>query len=290
MFEYSLDESVEDHHIMKEVDKDYSPRAVIGIRPCDAKAFVLVNHNFDTPEYKDPYWIRAFEATTLVGLACDAPCSSCFCTTAGCGPYHEEGLDVLLVEAADHYLAKILTEKGEKLVDAAGWNKAVDGAAAARQIETGRQEAEAKIAAFVNTDKLREVDTNELYKAAFWEDVSFSCINCGTCTFACPTCWCFDIQDEVRGKKGKRLRIWDSCMYPLFTLHGSGHNPRGTKLQRVRQRFMHKLKYYVDKYDDGIQCSGCGRCVRLCPVNIDIRRVARLMNSHGQDAVACEVK
>ncbi len=46
----------------------------------------------------------------------------------------------------------------------------------------------------------------------------------------------------------------------------------------------------VDKYDDGIQCSGCGRCVRLCPVNIDIRRVARLMNSHGQDAVACEVK
>ena len=125
MFEYSLDESAEDHHIMKEVDKDYSQRAVIGIRPCDAKAFVLVNHNFDTPEYKDPYWIKACEATTLVGLACEAPCSSCFCTTAGCGPYHEEGLDVLLVDAADHYLAKILTEKGQKLVNAAGWDTAV---------------------------------------------------------------------------------------------------------------------------------------------------------------------
>jgi hypothetical protein len=46
---------------------------------------------------------------------------------------------------------------------------------------------------------------------------------------SCPTCWCFDIQDETRGKSGVRMRNWDSCMYPLFTLHGSGHNPRGTK-------------------------------------------------------------
>ena len=112
LLDYSLDESREDHHIMKEVDTDYSPRAVIGIRPCDAKAFGLVGHNFDTAEYKDPYWIRAVEATTLVGLACDAPCSSCFCTTAGCGPHHEEGLDVLLVDAGDNYLAKVLTDKG----------------------------------------------------------------------------------------------------------------------------------------------------------------------------------
>jgi predicted aldo/keto reductase-like oxidoreductase len=67
-------------------------------------------------------------------------------------------------------------------------------------------------------------------------------------------------------------------MFPLFTLHGSGHNPRDRKLQRVRQRFMHKLKYYPDKYGKGAQCSGCGRCVRYCPVNIDIREVAERMN------------
>ena len=287
MFEYSLDETSDDHHIMQEIDKDYSPRAVIGIRPCDAKAFVLVNNNFDTPEYKDPYWIKAREASTLVGLACDSPCSSCFCTTAGCGPYSEEGLDVLLIEAADHYLAKILTGKGEKLITAAGWNKVADGEAAAKQIETGKQKAESKITSFVNTDNLRGIDTIDLYKADFWEEVSFSCINCGTCTFSCPTCWCFDIQDENRGKAGIRMRNWDSCMYPLFTVHGTGHNPRGTKLHRVRQRFMHKLKYYVDKYDVGIQCVGCGRCVRSCPVNIDIRRVCNLMNEFGSAKDSC---
>ncbi len=287
MFEYSLDESREDHHIMKEIEKDITPQAVIGIRPCDAKAFILVRKNFDTPEYQDPYWLRAYESTTFVGLACHSPCTSCFCTTAGCGPFHEEGLDVLLVDAEDHYLAKALTDKGEGFLSAAGWDAEVKKDRAAKQIEAEKQKAEDKIANFINTDRLKQIDTVDLYKAPFWEDVAFSCINCGTCTYVCPTCWCFDIQDENRGASGMRIRIWDSCMFPLFTLHGSGHNPRNTKVHRVRQRFMHKLKYYVDKYDSGIQCVGCGRCVRLCPVNIDIRRVCDMMNNYGAGQDTC---
>ena len=286
MFEYSLDESREDHHILKEVQWDDSARAIIGIRPCDAKSFALVRQNFDTPEYQDPYWIKAYEATTQVGLACESPCASCFCTTAGCGPYHEEGLDILLVDAGDHYLARVLNEKGEKLLNTAGWDakapKDADG-----KIEAMKQAVEAKIVSTVKTDQLKNIDTTALYNAPFWEDVSFACINCGTCTYSCPTCWCFDIQDENQGKSGLRRRNWDSCMYPLFTIHGSGHNPRGTKLHRVRQRFMHKLKYFVDKYDSGIQCVGCGRCVRLCPVNIDIRKVCDMMNSYGSGEDTC---
>ncbi len=289
LLEYSLDESRDDHHIMKEANTDYSPRAIIGIRPCDAKAFVLVGHNFDTAEYKDPYWIQSYETTTMVGLACDSPCSSCFCTTAGCGPFHEAGLDVLLADSDEAYLAKVLTEKGEKLLQAAGWDTTADIEAAQQELKTNKQAAEAKITATIKTEKLKDADTTTLYNAQFWEEVSFSCINCGTCTFGCPTCWCFDIQDENRGLEGLRMRNWDSCMYPLFTLHGSGHNPRGTKLHHVRQRFMHKLKYYVDKYDVGIQCVGCGRCIRSCPVNIDIRRVSELMNNYGSLADVCEV-
>ncbi len=281
MFEYSLDETNDDHHIMKEINTDYSQRAVIGIRPCDAAAFLLVKRNFDTPEYKDPYWVKSYEATTFVGLACNDPSSTCFCTTAGCGPFHEEGLDLLLIDSSDCFFAKVITSKGEKLLSAAGWETRADDNVAGEMIEALKQEAEAKITSFVATDKLMEKSTTDLFDAVFWEDVAFACINCGTCTYVCPTCWCFDIQDEVYGLCGIRMRNWDSCMFPLFTLHGSGHNPRNTKMQRVRQRFMHKLKYYVDKYDNGIQCVGCGRCIRLCPVNIDIRKVCDLMNSYG---------
>jgi len=287
MFEYTLDKSQEDHHLLKEVEKDDSPQAVLGIRPCDAKAVELVKLNFDTEEYKDPYWLRSWEATTFVGLACDAPCSTCFCTTAGCGPYHEEGLDVLLADDGDRYLAKALTGKGEKFLAAGGWSEEVDGE---ERFAAGKAAAEEKIVSTVVTENLRGADTLALHgDDALWEDVSFSCINCGTCTFVCPTCWCFDIQDEVHGTQGRRQRNWDSCMFPIFTVHTTGHNPRGTKLQRVRQRFMHKLKYFVDKYDAGIMCVGCGRCVQQCPVNIDIRRVCELMNSRGaKDACAVE--
>ena len=279
MFEYTLDENQENHHIVKEIDKNYSPKAVIGIRPCDAKAFRLVKANFDSPEYKDPYWIKSYKTTTLVGYACNNPSSTCFCTTAGCGPFHEQGLDLLLVDAGDHYFARVITEKGENFLAAAGWSSEVNSDTARHKIETMRQAAEAKITTLISTDKLKDKNTTELFEAPFWEDVTFACINCGTCTYVCPTCWCFDIQDETFGLSGIRMRNWDSCMYPLFTLHGSGHNPRDTKMQRVRQRFMHKLKYYVDKYEDGIQCVGCGRCIRHCPVNIDIRKVCDLMNS-----------
>ncbi len=284
ILEFSLDETREDHHIMKEVKKDHPSRAVFGIRPCDAKSISLVKLNFDTAEYKDPYWLSAYEATTFVGLACDNPASTCFCTTAGCGPYHEEGLDVLLTDEGDHFVAKALTDKGETLIKTAGWATETEDT-----FKLKKKTAESKITSAVETGNLENLEILDLHGATFWDDISFACLNCGTCTYVCPTCWCFDIQDEVHGKSGKRMRNWDSCMFPLFTIHTTGHNPRGTKMQRVRQRFMHKLKYFLDKYNQGIMCVGCGRCVRQCPVNIDIRRVCNLMNSYKpEDACAAQ--
>ncbi len=288
MFSYSLDENSPDNRILKEIKEDETPRAVIGIRPCDAYSFPLVRRNFDTPEYQDVYWTRAYEATTFIGLACADPCGTCFCTSAGTSPFGEEGLDVLLVDTGESFLAKVLTEKGKALVAAAGWTAEADKAAA-QEIEKRRTTAEEKVVSTVATDKLREKTILSLYDAPFWQEAAFSCINCGTCTYSCPTCWCFDIQDETSGKKGIRMRNWDSCMFPLFTFHASGHNPRTQKFERMRQRFMHKLKYYVDKYDSGIQCVGCGRCIRMCPVNIDIRKICDQMNSYDPEACACEV-
>ncbi|MGD9189152.1 MAG: 4Fe-4S dicluster domain-containing protein, partial [Desulfobacteraceae bacterium] len=242
--------------------------------------------NFDNGDYQDPYWLNLYNASTFVGLACDSPCRTCFCTTAGCGPYHEQGLDVLLSDQGDRYLAKVLTEKGRELMQSAGWANEIDAEAAMADKQAA---AEEKIVSKIETDRLGAQDTLDLHGADFWEEISFSCINCGTCTFVCPTCWCFDIQDEVYGKKGLRMRNWDSCMFPIFTVHTTGHNPRETKLHRLRQRFMHKLKYFVDKYDQGIMCVGCGRCVQQCPVNIDIRNVCETMNNATSENV-CAVQ
>lgn len=276
----TLDESKEDHHIMKRIDTDYSPRAVIGIRPYDAKAIQLVKMNFDTQDYRDPYWCDAYEATTFVGLAVNKPGLCDFSTSTGTGPFSEDGLDVLLADMDDKFCAKILTDKGQAFADACGFEGEADAKESQTLFDVLRKEAEKNIASAIETDKLKEKTILDLHDAPFWDDVAFSCINCGTCTYVCPTCWCFDIQDESKRKQSARFRNWDSCMSSLFTRHATGHNPRETKTQRVRQRFMHKLKYFLDKYDEGIMCVGCGRCVKSCPVNIDIREVCTTMNSY----------
>ncbi len=276
MFVYSIDPEEEDAFIMKEAEKDFSPQLIFGIRPCDAHAFNIVKVNFDTPEYKDPWWLKRFNSTLFIGFGCNNPCSTCFCTSVGGGPFHEQYLDVLMYDLGDKYIFSPITDKGRELIEGI---EGLDSASESdlKKAKELKQSAEARINGIGEVSLLKDKDTLSLFNAPFWEEVAFSCLNCGTCTFLCPTCWCFDIQDEVYKKEGDRIRNWDSCMFPLFTLHGSGHNPRDKKFQRVRQRFMHKLKYYLDRYGNGIQCSGCGRCVRYCPVNIDIREVFNLM-------------
>ncbi len=276
----TLDESQDDHHIMKRTETDYSHRAVVGIRPYDAKAIQLVKLNFDTDDYRDPYWCDAYEATTFIGLGINNPGPFDFSTSTGTGPFCEEGLDILLADLGDSFLGKVLTPKGEDYANACGFSDAFDEAEGNAAFEKMSKAAEEAVSSSVQIDKLQEKTILDLHEAPFWDDVAFSCINCGTCTYVCPTCWCFDIQDETKGKSSVRMRNWDTCMSDLFTRHASGHNPREKATQRLRQRFMHKLKYFLDKYDQGIMCVGCGRCVKHCPVNIDIREVSNIMNAY----------
>ena len=110
---------------------------------------------------------------------------------------------------------------------------------------------------------------------AFWDKETVKCLSCGCCTFICPTCQCFTITDEGSQLDGRRLRSWDSCMTPLFTMETSGHNPRPTKANRMRNRVSHKFSFYPERYDGYFSCVGCGRCVVSCPVSLDIRHMVK---------------
>ena len=251
-------------------------RALMNIRPCDAKAFGVLDMIFCQDDYTDDvYWRDKREKTLLIALACNNPCPTCFCTSVGCGPHHEQGSDLLLVDLGDEFLVKVISEKGAQA--AASLPDA--GQAQADQAAEAKSKAEAAITGAVAVDHINEAEVLDLFNLPMWDRVHESCLNCGTCTFCCPTCHCFDIQDETRGEAGRRVRNWDYCMSWLFTVHGTGHNPRPTKKERVRQRFMHKFKYIPVKRGGEIGCVGCGRCVQLCPVNIDVRAVVNQMNA-----------
>ncbi len=253
------------------IEPDNAPLAVVGIRPYDARAFDLLKLNFDTSEYKDPYFIRRIEALTLIGLAENQPDATNFSLACGTGPFDESSLDILLAEVGDGFIGKVLTPKGEAFSKAAGFEEGDQ--AIEQQMAQLKEAAEKLIPEGPAFDNILKADTLSLYNDTDWDALAFACINCGTCTFSCPTCWCFDIQDEVKRDKGIRVRLWDTCMSDLYSAHASGHNPREKGAQRFRNRFMHKLKYFSDKYEKGIMCVGCGRCVSACPVNIDIRDI-----------------
>jgi ferredoxin len=251
---------------VKKADKS----VLFGVRPCDTHSFVLLDKLFDQEKYKDEYYIAKRQNTTIISLACvTPPYTSCFCTSVDGEPVSSDGSDILLTDIGGDYLVEFITPKGEALAKYFGDTKA-DKQADAKKADIAAKAKEA-IKSKIPAHEVKPIlDKN--FDNPFWNTIHGKCLACGTCTFLCPTCHCFDISDEVKGSDGVRIRSWDSCMFPMFTKETSGHNPRSSQKERWRQRTMHKFKYYVDMFN-AISCVGCGRCVMYCPVNIDIRKI-----------------
>jgi ferredoxin len=119
-----------------------------------------------------------------------------------------------------------------------------------------------------------------MFESEIWDEIARKCVNCGACTYLCPTCHCFDINQEVRGEDGVKYRCWDSCMFGDYTQMAGGHNPRPGKKERVRNRFMHKLCFFPERYNM-LLCTGCGRCLENCPVQMDITSVIKRVQEVG---------
>jgi sulfhydrogenase subunit beta (sulfur reductase) len=243
---------------------------LFGVRPCDARSFTLLDMLFDQEKYGDPYYIEKRAKTTVVALGCvHPPYTTCFCTSVNGAPLSSDGADLLLTDLGETYLAEFLTPKGEALLSAFGGTPA--GEAEEKQREALANRSAGEIQSRIPAGEIKPIlDTH--FEDPFWKSLHQKCLACGTCTYLCPTCHCFDISDEVKGDTGVRIRNWDSCMFPLFTKEASGHNPRSSQKERWRQRIMHKFRYYVDNFG-AMACVGCGRCVMSCPVNLDIRKI-----------------
>jgi len=275
--------SNEDVLEVKEVLPDETPSVIFGVRPCDAKALTLTDKVFGG-DFEDLYYLKRRNSTTLVGLTCNTPPSSnCFCLSVDGSPHSREGLDILMTDLGDKYYVESLTKKGGQIINLGKSLFKNPTAKDKKDLEKIQAESEEKIKRQIKDIKKIPSILKDMFDSPFWDEESSSCIRCGICTYLCPTCHCFDINDEVASSspiKGERVRTWDNCQFPDFTMHSSGHNPRPDKASRLRQRIFHKFQYFVELYQN-FQCTGCGRCISKCPVGIDIIEVLDKVRDHG---------
>jgi sulfhydrogenase subunit beta (sulfur reductase) len=268
--------------IKEELPAD-SPVVIFGVRPCDARALTLLDQVFGG-DFEDPYYWKRRKQTVLVGLGCSQPPSpNCFCTSVNGSPFSTEGLDILMTDLGDSYFVESLTAKGEELINAAGGAFQESDAGQSKKAAEIKESAPKKIKREIRDVGQISAKLKGMFESTFWDKESLSCIRCGICTYLCPTCHCFDINDEVVSTvplKGKRVRTWDTCQFPDFTMHSSGHNPRPNRSSRLRQRILHKFQYGIERYDQFL-CTGCGRCVSQCPVGIDIIEILNKVRDYG---------
>ncbi len=253
-----------------------APTVVFGVRPCDGRAMVRNDKVFSCG-FSDPYYQTRRDQVVFVGLACNAPPSrNCFCLSVGGSPHSEDGLDVLMTELDGSYHVKAITARGKELLEGAAalFDKAK--AADSKMVAQAHADAGKRPQRTLAIMEKVAAGLKEHFDSPKWDELARACIGCGACTYLCPSCHCFDINDEITGNvplTGERVRTWDNCQFPDFTMHSSGHNPRHDTGARLRQRVSHKLLYFVENHNIQ-QCTGCGRCISHCPVGIDIVRVA----------------
>jgi len=252
--------------------KDVPDTLVFACRSCDARGFLALDKAYLEGPFKDPYYAARRDKLVLMVQTCAEPCPTCFCNWVGGGPDSPEGADVTFTAVDGGYVLEAWTDKGTSLLQGLDQARS-DSIEKASTVKTKAREAMQPPSADIgNMEETSRRVAARFDDTGFWEEETAKCLACGACTYMCPTCQCFTITDEGDVMKGKRLRSWDACMTTRFTLEASGHNPRGLKGARMRQRVSHKYSY-SPKNSQIFSCTGCGRCVRYCPVSLDIREI-----------------
>ena len=240
---------------------------VLGIHPCDAKGLSVIDEIYKK-DYLDVYYAKRRENSILIGVTCNEADINCFCTSVEGSPTGTQNLDIALTDLGEKYFVEILTDKGSSVVN--------DSKSLFKDATNDDEKKKTQVQKGVLEQFVRGIDTkglteklDQLWDNDIWERLAMSCLGCGICTYNCPECYCFDIQDEVEGLEGCRIRVWDTCQSNEYTLHASGHNPRQARTERMRNKILHKFAY-LPKNVKMFGCVGCGRCIELCPENCDI--------------------
>ena len=249
---------------------EHEPQVLFGVHPCDLVAIQTLDAAF-AKDVADPHYLARRAETAIVGLDCAAPCDeSSFCLDMG-SLYPESGYDVMLTPANDEYFVEAATPLGRTLVEAATVRPATKADMEAHQAFAEEKRSNFRYKLPYEMKYLPEV-LDASYDSLVWEAIARRCFSCGSCNTTCPTCYCFDVYEEVETDltKGCRARRYDSCQLDGFAEVAGGENFREARASRLRHRMFRKGKYILEQTGRS-GCVGCGRCERACVAGISIK-------------------
>jgi ferredoxin len=244
-------------------------QVLAGVRPCDLKGIALMDRAFGE-EPADPLYLKRRAAMRVIAVNCLEPCTErCFCSSTGSLGWLE-GADVLLTPVGEEVTVEALTPAGEAMLASSNLKASERAAGRRLQAEANRPEPFGRQLT-TNVEDLPDLLRAE-YDSPVYAEYGEKCFSCGTCNLVCPTCYCFEVSDELSLDRtaGTRTRTWDACMNPHFSEVAGGHNFRDEIAKRQRHRIKRKFEYLTERFELGSYCVGCGRCGTQCTTGIDI--------------------
>jgi len=243
---------------------------LFGVHACDIYALNILDQVF-AGKYDDPYYQARRKNIAIIGIDC-LPDEHCFCRSMR-ADFVDHGFDLFLGDLGDYYLTFVGTALGDDMVLATGPLFADVSAVDIDEYKRRSSDKRQGFKLYVEIRDLPEIFEME-YQSESWAELGEKCLSCGSCSMVCPTCYCYDVADDTRlgSREGGRSRSWDSCLFATHALVAGGENFRRDRASRVKFRFYHKQRGFVAEYGRP-SCVGCGRCITVCPMKIDITEV-----------------
>ncbi len=244
------------------------PMVLFGVHSYDIYGMNILDRVFEQSKFPDPYYIARRKATTVIGV--DFVPDEWHAASSMNADFVDHGFDLFLSDIGDDYLVLVGTSRGDDMVVMSGCLMTAPTEADFVEYKKRSQSRRSAYKTHLELEDLPEILEMEYHSKA-WDQFGKKCLSCGSCSMVCPTCYCFDVYDEVElgSRAGCRIRSWDSCLLQTHALVAGGENFREKRSSRVKFRFYHKQRGFVAEYGRP-SCVGCGRCVAVCPVQINI--------------------
>lgn len=255
----------------QEISYRLQPRVLIGLHACDINALLKLDKVMIREFFPSPYYLSRRRNTLIIGID-HQPCRGAFCRSLGTDTV-DRGFDLFLTDLGDRYFVTIGSERGFTTLNRVATLEVTE------QDTADYLEARRGIAAGFEPDldvkllpKLMDIE----FESPVWDKWGAKCFSCGSCAMVCPTCYCYGVKEQVAMdfSHGAKVRQLYSCNLVDFAQVAGGHNFRGKREVRLKYRYYHQHRGFVEAYDEP-KCVGCGRCGRACLGGINPPAVIR---------------